>query len=63
MATKHLVKNFSLPPALCESLEAQAEIEDRPMSRIVSRALAEYLALHQAAAQDLTISSSGVSAA
>jgi len=43
MATTKVV-NFSLDPALCAGLKAQSLIEDRPMSRIVSKLLAQYLA-------------------
>ena len=54
MATNTVVMNFSLDPNLCAGLKAQAELEDRPMSRIVSRLLAEYLQTHGATAQEMT---------
>jgi hypothetical protein len=51
MANKTIV-NFSLDPALFSWLHAQAELEDRPMSRIVSRLLTEYRASQASVLED-----------
>jgi hypothetical protein len=46
-----VVKNFTLDKSVVEGLRALARVQDRPMSRIVNRTLAEYIA-DQAAEQE-----------
>lgn len=41
---KHTHRNFSLPIALDKWLIQQAQVEDRPVSRIIKRALLRYKA-------------------
>jgi hypothetical protein len=43
------IQNFSLDPALCAEVKAQALLEDRSMSRIAAQALSQYLAEAKAA--------------
>ena len=41
---KCTTRNFSLPERLDEQLVERAQVEDRPVSRLICRALEKYLA-------------------
>jgi len=44
---KCTTRNFSLPERLDEQLVERAQVEDRPVSRLICRALEKYLAAEE----------------